>query len=454
MSGRILRHWSVCAAIAMLAASAVSGAAQRGLQKSIFVGVLDENGKPLTDLAINEFAIREDTADRQIVAVKPPSQPISVAVLIDTAQGKRVTDAYGTAEEYTRDLRVAASAFAKRLLTQSPNAEVSLMEFGQAAIVMVPFTPNPMEFEKGVNRLVVRPDVGSVLFEALAQAKAAFLQADASAKQAEMNAQRASDLFQRKVSSEQERDNATQSAAAARAQAEAQRAAVEQAQLSLDYTTIHAPVDGIAGLVKVQVGDLISAGTTLTTVTKVDPVKAYFTVSEQRFSEYSRRYADPQLRIAHEKELRFELILADGTTYPHTGEWFAADNQVDIRTGSIRIAASFPNPGNILRPGQFARIRVLSEVKPNALLVPQRAVIELQGTTQVVVIGTDNKAHIQPVKMGRRIDHEWIVEDGLKAGDRIVVEGVQKAREGAPVNPKQWIPPSPTPAPAPASSPR
>ncbi|PYJ08047.1 MAG: efflux transporter periplasmic adaptor subunit [Verrucomicrobia bacterium] len=285
---------------------------------------------------------------------------------------------------------------------------------------------------------------------ALAQTKAAYLQADAAAKQAEMNAQRATDLFQRKVSSEQERDNAVQSAVAARAQAEAQQAGVEQAQLNLDYTTIRAPVDGIAGLVRVQVGDLISAGTTLTTVTKVDPVKAYFTVSEQRFSEYSRRYADPQVRIAHEKELRFELILADGTTYPHTGEWFAADNQVDVRTGSIRIAASFPNPGNILRPGQFARIRVLSEVKPNALLVPQRAVVELQGTTQVVVIGADNKAHIQPVKMGRRIDHEWIVEDGLKAGDRIVVEGVQKAREGAPVNPKPWSPPSPTPA----SSPR
>ena len=285
---------------------------------------------------------------------------------------------------------------------------------------------------------------------ALAQTKAAYLQADAAAKQAEMNAQRATDLFQRKVSSEQERDNAVQSAVAARAQAEAQQAGVEQAQLNLDYTTIRAPVDGIAGLVRVQVGDLISAGTTLTTVTKVDPVKAYFTVSEQRFSEYSRRYADPQVRIAHEKELRFELILADGTTYPHTGEWFAADNQVDVRTGSIRIAASFPNPGNILRPGQFARIRVLSEVKPNALLVPQRAVVELQGTTQVVVIGADNKAHIQPVKMGRRIDHEWIVEDGLKAGDRIVVEGVQKAREGVPVNPKPWSAPSPTPA----SSPR
>jgi membrane fusion protein, multidrug efflux system len=287
---------------------------------------------------------------------------------------------------------------------------------------------------------------------ALAQAKAAFLQADASAKQAEMNAQRAADLFQRKVSSEQERDNATQSAAAARAQAEAQRAAVEQAQLNLDYTTIHAPVDGIAGLVKVQVGDLISAGTTLTSVTKVDPIKAYFTVSEQRYSEYSRRYADPQLRIAHEKELSFELILADGSVYPHTGEMYAADNQVDVRTGSLRIAALFPNPGNILRPGQFARIRVLSEMKPRALLLPQRAVIELQGTYQVAVVGPENKVHIQPVKMGRRIEHEWIVEDGLKAGDKVIVEGVQKARENGVVNPKAWMPPSPSPSPSPSAA--
>ncbi|MEY2438724.1 MAG: rane fusion protein multidrug efflux system, partial [Verrucomicrobiota bacterium] len=135
---------------------------------------------------------------------------------------------------------------------------------------------------------------------ALAQAKAAFLQADASAKQAELNAQRATELFQRKVSSEQERDNAVQSAVAARAQAEAQRAAVEQAQLNLDYTTIVAPVDGIAGLTRVQVGDLMSAGTVLTTVTKVDPIKAFFTVSEQRYGEYAKRYADPEERAAHE----------------------------------------------------------------------------------------------------------------------------------------------------------
>ncbi len=299
---------------------------------------------------------------------------------------------------------------------------------------------------------------GDVLFQidrrpfeaALAQAKAAFLQADASAKQAELNAQRATDLFQRKVSSEQERDNAVQSAAAARAQAAAQQAAVEQAQLNLDYTTITAPVDGIAGLVRVQIGDLINANTVLTTVTKVDPMKAYFTVSEQRYAEYAKRYADPQQRATHEKELTFQLILADGSVYPHTGEMYAADNQVDVRTGSLRIAALFPNPGNILRPGQFARIRVLSEIRPNAILVPQRAVTELQGTYQVAVVGPDNKVHVTPVKMGRRIDRDWIVEEGLQPGQRIVVEGVQKAREGTTVNPKPWTPP---PAPSPSSSP-
>lgn len=296
---------------------------------------------------------------------------------------------------------------------------------------------------------------GDVLFQidrrpfeaAFAQAKAAFMQADASAKQAELNGQRSTDLFQRHVASEQERDNAVQAAAAARAQAEAQRAAVEQAQLNVDYTTIVAPVDGIAGLVRVQIGDLINAGTVLTTVTKVDPIKAYFNVSEQRFSEYSNRYSDPEERAAHEKELRFELILADGSTYPHEGEMFAADNQVDIRTGSIRIAALFPNPKGILRPGQFARIRVRSEVRRGAILVPQRAVIELQGIYQLAVVGADNKAHIRPVKMGRRIDHDWIVDDGLKRGERIVVEGVQKVREGAPVSPKPWTPPSPSPTP-------
>ena len=145
--------------------------------------------------------------------------------------------------------------------------------------------------------------------------------------------------------------------------------------------------------------------------------------------------------------MSLELILADGSTYPQTGKLFAADNQVDVRTGSIRIAALFPNPKGILRPGQFARIRVRSEVRHNAVLVPQRAVIELQGTYQVAIVGPDNKVHIQPLQMGRRVDHEWIVDRGLKPGERIVVEGVQKVQEGAPVNPKPWTAPASTPTP-------
>ncbi|MBV9656582.1 MAG: efflux RND transporter periplasmic adaptor subunit [Verrucomicrobia bacterium] len=305
---------------------------------------------------------------------------------------------------------------------------------------------------------------GDVLFQidrrpfeaALAQAKAAQLQAEASARQAELNAERNTELFQKKVASEQERDNAVQTAAAAKAQAEAQRAAVEQAQLNLDYTTVTAPVDGIAGLAKAQVGDLVGSGSTtvLTTVAKSDPIKAYFNVSEQAFAEYSKRYSDPAERAAHEKELQFELILADGSTFPQKGEMFASENQVDVRTGSLRIAALFTNPGNLLKPGQFARIRVRSFVEHGALLVPQRAVNELQGSYQVAVVGPDNKASIRPAKVGERIGQDWIITEGVKAGERVVVEGIQKVRDGATVVPKPWTPPaSASPAPATSSAP-
>lgn len=283
---------------------------------------------------------------------------------------------------------------------------------------------------------------------ALAQAKAALAQAEASAHQADLVAARNLELFKTKSISEQERDNTVQGAAAAKAMVEAQRAAVEQAQLNREFTSITSPIDGVAGLAKAQVGDLVGPSTgALTTVSTVDPIKAYFTVSDQRYTSYSQRYADPAKRAEHEKQLEFELILSDGSRFPHKGQLFAAENQVDVRTGSVRIAAIFPNPGNILRPGQFARISLRTDIKPGALLVPQRAVIELQGSYQVAVVGPDNKVHIQPIKVGRRIGQMWIVEEGLKAGDQIVVEGVQKAREGSTVSPKPWNPPAtPTPA--------
>lgn len=302
---------------------------------------------------------------------------------------------------------------------------------------------------------------GDVLFQidhrpfqaALAQARAALVQAEASQRQAELTAARNVELFKTKAISEQERDNAVQTAAAAKAQAEAQRAALEQAQLNLDFTSIGAPVDGVAGLAKAQVGDLVGPSTgVLTTVSKVNPIKAYFNVSEQAYADYARRYADPAKRSEHERQLEFELLFGDGSTFPHKGELFAAENQVDVRTGSVRIAALFPNPGNALRPGQFARIRVRVDVRLGALLVPQRALTELQGTYQIGVVGADNKASIRPVKVGRRIGAAWIIEEGLKPGERVIVEGVQKARDGAPVAPKPWTPQPPPARPQPPAA--
>lgn len=281
---------------------------------------------------------------------------------------------------------------------------------------------------------------------ALLQAQAALLQAQAQEVQAEQTATRNIQLYKSKTASAQERDNAVQAAEAAKAQAQAQQALVEQAQLNLDYTSIRSPIDGIAGLAMAQIGDLVGPSTgALTTVVKVNPIKAYFTISDQRYTNYAQRFSDPAARAAHEKQLQFTLILSDGSTYPEKGQLYAAANQIDVRTGTVQVAAIFPNKGNILRPGQFARVRVQTSVQKNALLVPQRAVVEVQGTYHVDVVGPDDKVQVRTVQMGRRVKDMWIVEQGLKPGERIIVEGVQKARNGAPVTPKPWSSPSPAP---------
>lgn len=280
---------------------------------------------------------------------------------------------------------------------------------------------------------------------ALAEAQARLAQARASAQQADLLAARYNSLAGQSAISRQERDNATKQAEAARANVKAEQAAAEQAKLNLQYTAVRSPIDGIAGLARAQVGDLVGPDSgPLMVVSTVDPIKAYFTVSDQRYVAYTRRWADdPEARAAHEQQLEYELILADGSVFPYKGRLFAVDTVVDARTGTQRIAAIFPNPGNVLRSGQFVRVRMRSEVQHDALLIPQRAVTELQGTYQVVVVGADNKAEIRPVRMGRRIDRMWIVEQGLKAGERIVVEGTQKATAGTVVNPKPWTPAAP-----------
>ena len=277
---------------------------------------------------------------------------------------------------------------------------------------------------------------------ALEQAKAELAEAEANALQAEMVAKRYIGLIERNAISEQERDNAVQQAAAAAANVAVRRAEVTQAQLSVDYTAIRSPIDGIAGLVKAQVGDLVGPSTgVLTTVSTVDPIKAFFSVSDQRYVAYTQRWAgNPMARAEHERQLEYELILADGSRFPQKGRLFAVDTEVDLRTGSQQIVAIFPNPGNILRRGQFVRVRLRSEIRTGAMLVPQRSVTEIQGTHQVVVVDAANTAEIRPVGVGRRIGPGWLIEKGLKPGERIVVEGALKVRAGVTVNPQPWTP--------------
>jgi membrane fusion protein (multidrug efflux system) len=216
----------------------------------------------------------------------------------------------------------------------------------------------------------------------------------------------------------------------------AAKAQVDQAELNLGFAKVRSLVDGIAGLAKGQIGDLVTPATLLTTVSRVEPIKAYFAISEQEYMKFATNISAAYRGRRIEPAKVLELVLADGNTWPHKGSLVLADRQVDLKTGTIRMAGAFDNPGGILRPGQFARVRIQTHVTKDALLVPERSVMETQGTYQVVLVGADNKANIRPVKVGDRVGEQWIITDGVKAGERVIVEGVQKVKEGTPVNPK------------------
>jgi RND family efflux transporter MFP subunit len=225
----------------------------------------------------------------------------------------------------------------------------------------------------------------------------------------------------------------------AKGQVENARAAVRTAQLNLGFTQIISPIDGIAGIAQAQVGNLITTTSApLTTVSTVDPIKVYFTLSEQQYLNFTKRNLIEARRGASVVQIELELILSDGSTYPEKGSFFFADRQVDPKTGAIRMAGIFLNPGNVLRPGQFGRVRAVTATKSDALLVPQRAVSELQGSYQVAVVGGANKIEMRTVKVGERSGTQWIIENGLKAGEIVVVEGTQKIKPGAVVSPKTY----------------
>src|SRR6202140_3690461 len=291
---------------------------------------------------------------------------------------------------------------------------------------------------------------------ALAQAKATLAKDQANLAKADADEKRAMDLFNKKVISDQERDTATAAAGSSKANVEADQAAVKQAEINLGYTKIIAPIDGVTGFANNQVGDLVGPSTgPLTTMSQIDPIKAILTAGEGPFTDFVSRHPDATEREAYIKSLDFELILSSGNVYPHKGTFYALDRNLDTKTGSIRYYVTFPNPGNILRPGQFGKVRFVADMKKGAMVVPQEAVAELQGSFQVAVVDQNNKVSIRPVKMGERIGALWEVTEGIKPGDKVVVQGLQKVREGSAVTVKEWTPPpAQSPTPGPSTSPQ
>src|SRR5438067_7839705 len=279
---------------------------------------------------------------------------------------------------------------------------------------------------------------------ALAQAKDNLAKDQANQAKADADEKRAMDLFNKKVISDQERDTAIAAAGATRANVQADEAAVKQAELNLGYTRITAPISGVAAIATAQVGDLVGPNTgPLTTVSQLDPIKAIVTAGEGPFTDFVSRHPDPDERQRYVNSLEFDLILGNGDVYPQKGKFYALDRNLDPKTGSIRYEVTIPNPANALRPGQFGKVRFVADMKKGAMVVPQEAVNELQGSFQMAVVDQDNKVSIRPVKMDDRIGALWEVTDGLKPGDHVIVQGAQKAREGSTVNVKDWTSPAP-----------
>lgn len=283
---------------------------------------------------------------------------------------------------------------------------------------------------------------GQVLFEIdprtfqanLDQAQGQLAQQMARWETAQANLKRIRPLAEQNAVSKKDLDDAIGMEQSTHASVISAQAAVDKARLDLEFTKVTSLIDGIAGIAKAQIGDLVGPGQIeeLTTVSTLDPIKAYVPISEQEYMKAMQESSGTP------REIPLSLVLADGSVYPHTGTFAYADRQVDVKTGTIMIATLFPNPGNLLRPGQFARVRAALKTRSGALLIPQRAVSELQGSYQAAVVDADNKVNIRPVKVAERVETLWVIDDGLKAGERVVAEGVQKVKNGMVVNPKPF----------------
>jgi membrane fusion protein (multidrug efflux system) len=293
---------------------------------------------------------------------------------------------------------------------------------------------------------------GTPLFEidprpfqaSLDEAKAVLAKQKAVLQTARANLARIEPLAKANAVSQKDKDDAIGRVQAAEAQEVQAQAAVSKAEFELGFTKITSPIDGIAGAATAQIGDLVGTpqAKPLTTVSTVDPVKVYIPISEKEYLEAVERHKQREASGSGERA-SFTLILADGSSWPQPGEFAFADRQVDPQTGTLRVAITFPNPGNILKPGQYAKVRALIGTEQNALLVPQRAVGELQGNYQVAVVDADHTVHIRNVKVGGRSGDLWVIKEGLAPGDRVVAEGIQKVGDGVKVTPKEAAAPAP-----------
>ncbi len=291
----------------------------------------------------------------------------------------------------------------------------------------------------------------------LSQAEGQLAQAQAQLLLAQINVKRDTPLAQVHAIAQSQLDNDIQTQSqndalirtdqgaieASKASIQAAQAAVEQAQLNLGFTKVRSLIDGIAGIATIQIGNLVGPTTVLTTVSSLDPIKASFSISEQEYLDLAGKIRSGtssdllnEAKLNQANEIPLQMTLSNGNVYAHAGHIIFADRQVDPQTGTIRIMGAFENPGNLLRPGQFGRIRALTGIRKGALLVPQRAVSELQGRRQVAMVGPDNKVAIREVQTGERSGEMWIISSGLQPGDRVVSEGTSKVGEGAMVNPK------------------
>jgi membrane fusion protein, multidrug efflux system len=277
---------------------------------------------------------------------------------------------------------------------------------------------------------------------ALDQALGDLAQKKADNKKNQQDLGRYTPLYQQQIISREEFDHADQAARASAASVKAAEGVVESARLNLEWCQVTSPIDGIAGIAKAQVGNLVSPTTLLTSVSQLDPIKVTFPISEREYLHYADR-----IKIhAVEGHLppdspQLQMILADGSTYKYPGHFYATNRQVNIQTGTVKVQGLFPNPDLLLRPGLYAKIRTPADTLHGALLVPESAVLETQGQYQVAVVGADNRVTMHPVTLGKRAQGQRIIQSGVAAGDHVIVEGVQKVSDGMQVAPKLEPPP-------------